>query len=277
LTRQRDKIATALAILDADVVGLIELENDASASLAALVEAINVRVQNKAYTYVATGTIGNDAIKTGFIYNPATVETVGPFALLTKRADPDFDDGRNRPPLAQTFRAISSGETLTVVVNHFKSKGSDCNDAGDPNRDDGQANCNLTRTRAAQALAGWLTGDPTNSGDDDFLLLGDFNAYLAEDPIRKLTAAGFHNVLLRDAEPPYSYLYDGQAGMLDYAFASSELARQVSTARVWHINADEAPVHDYNLEHGRDPAIFDSSSPFRSSDHDPVVVDLTLK
>ena len=149
-------------------------------------------------------------------------------------------------------------------------------DAGDPNRNDGQANCNQTRARAAMALAGWLASDPTRSDDTDFLLLGDFNAYLEEDPIRALTAAGLENLLETDGAIPYSYLYDGQAGALDYAFASASLAERVAAATVWHINADEAPLHDYNLEHGRNPAIFDVDNPYRSSDHDPVVVDLEL-
>ena len=54
------------------------------------------------------------------------------------------------------------------------------------------------------------------------------------------------------------------------------LADQVNEAREWHINADEPQLLDYNLEYDRDPELFDPGSPFRSSDHDPVVVDLDL-
>jgi predicted extracellular nuclease len=65
---------------------------------------------------------------------------------------------------------------LTVAVNHLKSKGSDCNDVGDPDVGDGQGNCNQTRTSAAQALVDWLATDPAGSGDPD-LVVGDPNSY----------------------------------------------------------------------------------------------------
>ena len=47
---------------------------------------------------------------------------------------------------------------FTVAVNHFKSKGSACNDVGDPDTGDGQGNCNLTRTWRREG-AGRLAGD----------------------------------------------------------------------------------------------------------------------
>ena len=60
-----------------------------------------------------------------------------------------------RPPLAATFRPNTdkgSKQKFTVVVNHFKSKGSPCADIGDPDTGDGQANCNLTRVAGLYAL-----------------------------------------------------------------------------------------------------------------------------
>ena len=107
-------------------------------------------------------------------------------------------------------------------------------------------------------------------------MIGDFNAYLNEDPVRVFEDAGFVNLLRDRDSPAYSFVYDAQAGALDLAFASGALAASVRQAQAWHINADEAPVHDYNLEFGRDPAIFDAGTPARSSDHDPIVVDLQL-
>ena len=80
---------------------------------------------------------------------------------------------------------------MTVAVNHFKSKGSDCDELGDPDTGDGQGNCNGTRTQAAAALADFLASDPTGSGDPDVLIIGDLNAYDEEDPIDTLKAAGY--------------------------------------------------------------------------------------
>jgi predicted extracellular nuclease len=44
----------------------------------------------------------------------------------------------------------------------------------------------------------------------------------------------------------------------------------------WHINADEPQLLDYNLEHGRDASLFDPNSPYRASDHDPIIIGLDL-
>lgn len=275
LDRQRYRTAAALALMDADIVGLTELENNAGASLELVVDTLNTRLGERIYDFVDTGTIGDDAIRTGFIYKTAAVTPIGSHAVLDRSVDQRFDDRRNRPLLAQAFRASESGATLTVAVAHLKSKGSDCDEDGDPNTGDGQGNCNLARTRAAAATASWLASDPTGSGSPAFLLVGDMNAYSQEDPVRTFEDAGLVN-LLAGQQDPYSFLFDAQSGALDHAFASPELAPRVVDAIEWHINADEPPVLDYNLEFGRDPSLFDPDSPYRASDHDPVVVGLDL-
>ncbi len=165
--------------------------------------------------------------------------------------------------------------SLLVIANHFKSKGSDCDDVNDPDRGDGQANCNVTRTRAAAALGDFVHDVAGN--DDKALVMGDLNAYLLEDPIRALTDAGLVNLLARDAgTDAYTYVFRDQAGTLDYAFATPALAAEVRQGFAWHSNADEPPLLDYNLDRKRDPAIFDGGIPWRASDHDPVVVDIEL-
>jgi predicted extracellular nuclease len=275
LRRQLDKTSAALALMDADIVGLMELENNASESLRMIVDAVNDRIGSDSYAFLDTGIIHDDAIKTGFVYKLSTVEPVGDFALLDQQTDPRFNDSRNRPALAQSFRAVSNNAILTVIVNHLKSKGSSCESDGDPNTGDGQGNCNRTRTSAAIAIADWIEEDPTGSGDPDFLVIGDLNAYTREDPIRTLQDAGLTNLFAEDDEP-YSFVFDKQAGALDHALATKSLVPQVAAAMEWHINADEPPLFDYNLEHGRDPSLIDGDSPYRASDHDPVIVGLEL-
>jgi predicted extracellular nuclease len=275
LKRQLAKIVTALQIMDADIVGLIELENNADASLQMIVDALNARIGSNAYAFLDTGSIHNDAIKTGFIYKPSSIALVGGFALLDRNIDSRFNDARNRPALAQSFEVTASGAVLTVVVNHLKSKGSSCADEGDPNLGDGQGNCNRARTTAAAAIADWLSGDPTGSGDSDYLIIGDLNAYVQEDPLTTLRKKGFTNLLEAHGKP-YSFVFDAQAGALDHALASASLVPQVIQTAEWHINADEPPLLDYNLENGRDAAVFDADIPYRTSDHDPVIVGLDL-
>ncbi len=274
LIRQRDKIVNAIAAMDADVVGLIELENNASESLADLVAGLNDVMGAGTYAYVDTGTIGTDAIKVGFLYQPANVTPIGDFAVLDSSVDPSFNDEYNRPALAQTFAENLSGETFTVVVNHLKSKGSACDDIGDPDIGDGQGNCNLTRTSAAIALDNWLAGDPTGSGDPDFLIMGDLNSYAKEDPIAALQSAGYTDMVAAyEGAEAYSYVFDGQSGYLDHALANGNLAAQVTDVAVWHINADEPAALDYNDYN--QPDLY-APDPFRSSDHDPVLVGLNL-
>ncbi|MBT8086623.1 MAG: ExeM/NucH family extracellular endonuclease [Gammaproteobacteria bacterium] len=273
--RQLAKIVTALNLIDADIAGLVELENNDSESLETIVEALNAKRGQSDYDYVRTGAVHNDAIKTGFIFKTATIGLRGSYSLLDRGVDSRFNDARNRPALAQTFEALSNGAALTVVLNHLKSKGSSCEADGDPNLDDGQGNCNQTRNNAAVAISSWLADDPTGSGDPDFLVIGDLNAHRFEDPLITFENAGFTR-LAADGSDAYSFVFDGQAGALDHALASASLVTQVVGTVEWHINADEPALLDYNLENGRDAALFDADSPFRASDHDPIVIGLDL-
>jgi uncharacterized protein len=286
LERQRAKIVAALTAMDPDIAGLIEIQNDDDVALAHLVEGLNAATAPGTYDYLRTGTIGSDAIKLAFVYKPATVETVGAHAVLDRSVDVRFEDNRSRPALAQTFREKASGEAVTVSVNHFKSKGSACGDA-DPDKNDGAGNCDLTRTRAAQALGDWLAADPTGSGDPDVLVIGDLNAYKREAPVSALKSRGYTDLIERfGGEKAYGYLFDGQLGYLDHALANQALAPQVTGATEWHINADEIQLLDYNdTVHDTGEAAFERKSTarelyapdaYRSSDHDPVVVGLAL-
>jgi hypothetical protein len=204
---------------------------------------------------------------------------VGGYHILNSGVDLRFIDTLNRPSLAQTFDHVATGQSLTVVVNHLKSKGSSCASVGDPDTGDGQGNCNQTRTAAAEALADWIASDPTGSGDPDVLMIGDLNSYTFEDPITTLTNAGLVN-LVRDVGglTPYSYVFSGESGYLDHALATAPLASQVIGVTEWHINPDEPTVLDYNLEFkstNHQTTLYDDG-PYRSSDHDPVIVGLQL-
>jgi predicted extracellular nuclease len=284
--RQLDKIVAALVGIDADVFGLIEIQNDDGAATQQIVDALNATTTAGTYDYVRTGPIGTDAIKQAFVYKRASVTPVGDHQTLTTADDPRFVDTRNRPALIQTFAEVASNERVTIAVNHFKSKGSGCGD-GDDSPADGSGNCDGTRTKAAQALADHLATDPTRSGDSDYLIIGDLNSYSMERPITTLQRAGFIDLLDRfDGERSYGYVFDGQLGHLDHALASPSLNGQVTGAGGWKINADEVPLLDYNdtvkdtgeadFERKSSANELYSPDPYRSSDHDPVVVGLAL-
>jgi len=198
---------------------------------------------------------------------------VNSFAILDSSVDPLFDDTKNRPVLAQSFSENMSGEVFTVAVNHLKSKGSPC--SGDPDTGDGQGNCNLTRTTAAVALVDWLDDDPTGSDSDNFLILGDLNAYSQEDPLGIINASytdlieAFVGTGVVDGA--YSFNFSGESGSLDHALSSPSMLANVVGAAIWHINADEPRALDYN--DFNQPGLYNADE-FRSSDHDPLVVGL---
>ena len=287
LGRQLDKIVAAMVAIDAHVFGVVEIENDASASLAGLVAGLNAAAGHDTYAYIDTGAIGSDVIKVGLIYRPAWVTPAGPHAIIDSSVDAAFVDTKNRPALIQTFEEVTTGERFTVAVNHLKSKGSSCEGLGDPDIRDGQGNCNGIRTAAAAALARYLATDPTASRDPDVLIIGDLNAYAREDPIRALETAGYTDLLSRFVgADAYGYVFDGQLGYLDHALASPSMLRQVTGVTGWYVNADEPPLFDYN-DDVHDPGergferksaalpIYEANA-FRSSDHDPVIVGLQL-
>ncbi len=264
--------------MDADVVGLMEIENDvADVAVADLVSGLNDATAPGTYDYIATGPVGPDAIRVAVIYQPASVTPYGAHAVLEGEfLDPNnLGDDKNRAALAQSFLDNANGGVFTVAVNHLKSKGSGCG-AGDD--DPEQGSCNLTRTLAAQMLADWLQTDPTGSGDADFLIIGDLNSYDMEDPIDALKARGYTDLVFTDIGPEaYSYVFSGQWGYLDYIMANEAAAAQVTDTTIWHINADEPDILDYDTSFKQDAqdALYEPNA-FRSSDHDPVIVGLEL-
>lgn len=266
LERQLAKHEATLAALAADVVGVVELENH-DAAARRLVDALNTVADEAkgpwAHVETPPGALGDDDIRVGILYRPRVARPVGP-----PRVDPD--PVFRRPPLAQTFDV--RGERFTVVVNHFKSKS--CREADPDDRDAVQGCWNRLRTRQAERLAAFVTELQTASGDDDVLVIGDLNAYGAEDPIHALTEAGLVDQIALHVPPEerYSYVYNGESGYLDHALTTPSLSPKVAGAAFWHVNSDEPTFHDYNTENGA--AELFARDPYRSSDHDPVLIGL---
>jgi hypothetical protein len=307
LERQQQKLLPALLKLDADVLGLIEVENSSNLvngdivtvePVADLAARLNAVENAEVYDFIDTGIIGGDAIRVGIIYKPGKVTPVGDFAILDSSVDPRFNSSIQRPALAQTFVENATGAKFTMVVNHFKSKGdsglaSTCASQGssfspDCDQGDGQGFWNETRRQAALALVDWLANDPTGSNDPDYLIVGDLNSYALEDPIRAIiagaddvegTADDYTNLIrLYSGEDAYSFAFNGQWGYLDHALASSSLVSQVTGSAEYLINSDEPSVLDYNtnFKSANQLEILFNEDEFRTSDHDPVLVGLAL-
>ena len=273
LELQAGKIVPAIEALGADVVTLMEIEDtlstgyspSADAALADLVSRLNTAAGYDKWAHVPMPdellAVQRDVIRNGIIYQHGVVQPVGdPVALVDEQVWYNA-----REPIAQTF--AKDGDAFTVVANHFKSK-SPGRPTGD-NVDSGQGAWNGDRTRQAASLAAFAARLEADV-DADVLLMGDFNAYTMEDPIRLLDGQGFSDLGVLDPDR-YSYVFDDMSGSLDHALASDALVDKVTDLAHWNINAVESFAYPYT----GDPALY-AADPYRSSDHDPLVLGIDL-
>ena len=295
LNHQRAKIVAELGRSGGDVIGLSELQNFANgqtnggiytnAAIADLTAAL-ATATGRDYQYLDTIDIANlvagnmvtdngtDAIRSGIIFDADTVTPVGRAALY-------YQNDTNRPSLAQTFRPANGihpeQQTFTVVVNHFRSKGSACGAGSD---DIYQGNCNGLRLSMANNVMAWLDSNPTIDPAGvkrRYLLIGDFNAYFGEDPIQALVESGGYANLIDQllGQAAYSYNFGSQVGYLDHGFANPAALPLVKNVAELHINADEPPALqalDSALKSAVARVDYYAPNEFAASDHDPIVI-----
>ncbi|WP_460772421.1 ExeM/NucH family extracellular endonuclease [Microbacterium sp. GXF7504] len=278
LARQEAKIVAAINALDADVVSLEEIENsriagkDRDAAVATLVDALNDALGTEEWAYApspAAVPADEDVIRTAFIYRQAAVTPVGEGVI---DEDPAFDNARY--PLAQAFQPAGAEDdegVFLAIVNHFKSKGSGT--GADADTGDGQGASNSSRVAQATALVDFSARLQDELGTDLAFLMGDFNAYTQEDPIRVLRDAGYVDQGAKTGK--YTYAYDGAVGSLDHILASPAADARVTGADIWNVNSGESIALEYSRYNANVLDLYDTS-PYRSSDHDPIVVGLDL-
>lgn len=283
---QQGRIVEAIVNLNADVVGLMEIENDGfgdDSAIKALVDAINADLgETEQYSYIETtdgNGIGTDAITVGLIYRSSVVTPDGdPIIVAMPEQQIDEDSlARMRPSLVQSFMHTESEKTFAVAVNHFKSKGSECAEdiAEDTSDIDSiQGSCNALRVSAAITLAEALADE---SLPERKVILGDLNSYSAEDPVAVLTdytpeargytiktaintgmdegasvdvetSYGYHNLAETFDEGGFSYWFYGteQVGSLDHVLASEAMLADAVDGAHWNINSVEAYQLQYN-------------------------------
>lgn len=335
---QQAKIVNAILRLDADIIGLMEIENNGfgdSGAIRQLVDQLNSRIEKKKdrYDIVAIDSngdkvtdendyIGTDVITTGVIYRPKVVKLKDsrvipmPSQQAPEVLDDDgkvIEDGKNyqRDSLAPTFKVKGTKENITVAINHLKSKGSKCwedaapvEQGGQGGQDlDKQGSCENFRVAAAVAL-----GDALAEIDGHKVILGDLNAYGMEDPLLVLTdysqekygktikaarntyidgqvqfgddgavitdSYGYINAVAKAHPTSWSYSFNDEVGALDHLLISESLEKHFVDATDWHINGGESTLFDYNDEYKGDLPKYNDH--FRSSDHDPAVLELNM-
>jgi 5'-nucleotidase len=295
--RQQSKIVTGINRLGASIVSLEEVENSVKfgeprdTALAGLVDALNTAAGADVWAYVPSPAAANlppldeqDVIRTAFIYKPADVALVGTSTVLTGDSDPGQPFSIAREPLAQGFKkaGATDQDAFLVVANHLKSKGADSNllypgdaeDTSSPAVDQGAFNA--TRVHQVQDVNTFASQIAAGLGTNRIFLLGDFNAYTHEDPMETLYADGYTDLGSTYDAPEQTYSYGGLEGSLDHVLANAGARMMVTGADVWQINAQEAVAFAYSRYNYNATLLFDGTEPFAASDHDPVVVGLTL-
>ncbi|MEU4159620.1 ExeM/NucH family extracellular endonuclease [Actinoplanes sp. NPDC026670] len=270
--KQEAKIVSAISALDADVVALMEIENsvrfetvETQLALKTLVGELNAVDGAGTWDYVRSPAelptpAEQDVITSAIIYKPAKATPKG----ASKSINDETVWGNAREPIAQTFH--SGTIDFTVVSNHFKSKSASVTPTGDNvDTGDGQGAYNGDRKRQAASLATFVEG----LGTDKVILLGDFNSYGQEDPLQVLYDKGYADAHATHAPDKSSYVFGGESGSLDHALVTGEFAKRITGVDIWNINSVESFAFEYD---GYAP--FYEDGPFRSSDHDPVVVGL---
>ena len=257
--KQRTKVSKALAKINADLYGFVEIEQGQSA-----LEEIAADLSKntgRQFSYVNDGGYASGSYtKAGFVYCSDVLE---PFGKIREN-----NTGVKQRKKTQAFVEKATGEKFLFSVNHFKAKsGSGSGDNAD--KGDGQGTYNGDRVREAQSLLGNYEKDCIIYNDSDILIMGDLNAYAKEDPITTLREGGMTDLHRAfHADSSYSYMYRGQAGYLDHALCNSTLYPQVTGMVAYHINSDESDSYTYDKSN--------DNTMFRCSDHDPVIVGLRL-
>lgn len=276
LERQEQKIVAAINQLDASVVGLQEIENsgrlgkDRDQAVNDLVAALNADAGTEKWAVVESPSnlpANEDVIRLAFIYQPDVVTPVGESKILIGNA---AIAGTAREPLAQEFaRADGEGDTFVAVNNHFKSKGSLSN-SGD--EDVYQGNNNLLRIEQAKATRAWVEAQYP---DTPIFIVGDLNSYGAEDPILEFTGNGYTDTTLETGK--FTYQFSGLVGSLDHILANEAAMDLVTGVDIWEINGDEPIAFEYS-RYNYNVKVNDlyDAGPFRSSDHDPIIVGVDL-
>lgn len=251
------KLVKALYKMDADIVALCEIQQGDKAPKM-LLEELNKK--GDTYAYVELGLSNKDRISSGFIYNTNRVQPYNEWIS----AYTDTANYYHPRMIAQGFEQLdkngqSTGKRLIVSVNHFKSKR-----AGRQ-----QYDTNQRRLANADSLLAMLPVAIDHFGDEDILLLGDYNCYTQEQPIQKIVRAGYADMLAIYCPNDYSYSFRGYVGFIDRCFANPSMQAQIVHVQPWHVNADWYYSHGaYKLR---------DKSHHRYSDHDPIIVDVKLK
>jgi len=262
-----------------DILGLQEVQDNtgaeindgvisASETLQRLVDAIVAAggpryefIDNPFITEGESGGQPGGNIRTAFLYNPDRVTLVTGSVQTIGSQEPGGAFFDTRLPLVATFKF--NGQEVTVVNNHFSSKGgsSPLFGATQPAADlqeDPSVNGSLDQRQAqAQAVKGFVDAQLTSNPDANIVVVGDFNEFEFISPLNILEQSLTNLTETLPENERYTFIFDGNSQSLDHILVSSNLASDAEFDIV-HVNTEFAATNQ------------------RASDHDPLLTRLTL-
>ena len=245
--KQRKKIRNALVRINADLYGLVELQQGNEA-IDEIMQDLNARLPERNYKHFNDGAAGTFQ-KVDYLYD---ANKVAPISNVPAKTDVEV---QNRKKI-MCFSEIATGEKFSYSINHFKAM-----TGGGEER----------RVNEAKAVLELYKSYRSNKNvrDKDVLIMGDLNCYAFTAPIKQLTENGMidlHRAFHADSS--YSYMFSGLASYIDHALCNETMFRQITGMSGFHINSDEDDKYTYDKS--------SDNSMFRCSDHDPVLVGLKL-
>lgn len=245
-----------------DIINLEEIQDnngatndsvvDASLTIQALIDAISA-AGGPTYAYRQINPVDDQSggepggnIRVAFLFNPARVSFVE--GSLQNLSDTNLGDGdafaSSRLPLAGDF--VFNGQTITVIGNHFNSKGGD-----DPLFGVTQPpvlSSETQRNQQADVVGDFIDAKLALNPTAKIIVAGDLNDFEFSAPLTRLESSGLTSLIETLPENErYSYNFQGNAQTLDHLMASASLMGKLDAYDVVHINsefADQVSDHD---------------------------------
>lgn len=275
------KTASALVKINADIYTICELEQGDEAPRE-LVAKMNELTHSNRFAFVVTDTLERDTISVGFIYNQQRVAPYGPLRFAYHETDSATAIYAHRFML-QGWEQLSNHARFVISLNHPRSR------RGTPQE------ASQKRMNNAKAILNALAQAQNDSvyHDEDYLLLGDYNAYAQEPCTQALVRAGYIDMVMALDSTNYTYNYRGECGYLDRCYASPTMAGQIEAIQPLHWNTDyyysAAYYSKYNYKNRKAPQdvpknirrqllpVAKRNILFRYADHDPLLITLKLQ
>ncbi|WP_414624908.1 choice-of-anchor I domain-containing protein [Calothrix sp. CCY 0018] len=258
-----------------DIIGLQEIQDNtgaeindgvtsASETLQKLVDAI-ATAGGPTYSFIDNTFIGENTsggqpggnIRTAFLYNP---ERVG---VVEGSVETIEDNGFNGSRLPLVAKFSFNGEEVTVVNNHFSSKGGSAPILGvkqpfEARQEDVNVNGSLDERQAqAEAVKGYVDEILAENNNANVVVLGDLNEFEFVSPVETLAESLTNLTETLPENERYSFNFQGNSQSLDHILVSDNLEDNAEFDIV-HVNSEFADTDE------------------KASDHDPLVASLSF-